>query len=98
MAWRNIALRVGLVNVPLGLDPTTDRGGGIKAHTYDRATNARVRQAWTKDGETLSADVFRAYDVEGQLVEAERVADDCARDFVAESFVAPLDPLWLDSS
>ena len=98
MAWRNISLRVGLVNVPLGLDPTTDKGDGLTAHTYDRATSARVKQAWTTDGATLSPDVFRAYDVDGQLVEAERVADDCARDFVADAFVAPMDALWLDAS
>ncbi len=98
MAWRNIALRVGLVNVPLGIDPATDKGDGIVAHTYDRATKARVKQAWTTDGAKLSDDVFRAYDVDGELIEAERVADDCARDFVAEAFVAPLDSLWLDAS
>lgn len=98
-SWRNCVLRFGLVAVPVSLIPAKD-ADKLSRHRYDRESGARVSQAWTADGETLAADTFLAYDVDGTPVEVDVRDDGSDKGIVLSAFVSEgtIDPLFYDSA
>jgi len=98
-AWRNTVLRFGAFTIPASLIPAKD-SDSLTRHRYDRATSARVRQAWTADGENIAAETFLAFDVDGTPVEVEVPDDGSAKEITLRAFVSEgtLDPVFYEDA